>query len=29
MIYVEGEKLDLFGLKDHPYCLQADIWCDI
>ena len=22
------QKLDLVGLKDCPYCLPADIWCD-
>ena len=22
------QKLDLFGLKDYPYCLPADIWCN-
>ena len=21
------QKLDIFGLKDCPYRLQADIWC--
>ena len=23
-----GQKLDIVGLKDWPYCLSADIWCD-
>ena len=22
------QKLDLVGLKDCPYCLSADVWCD-
>ena len=22
------QKLDLLGLKDCPYCLLADIWCN-
>ena len=22
------QKLDLVGLKDCPYCLSTDVWCD-
>ena len=24
-----GQKLDIVGLKDRPYRLPTDIWCDI
>ena len=24
-----GQKLDIVGLKDCPFHLPADIWCDI